>query len=1082
MNLEFLGEKFDEEIFIDFIGKAFEDFEFLDTDYNDKDLSDKDKKHILRYKNVGETMLKDHSEVAILFLESATPQIENKRSIELSKIISKLSQPLQKEITLVVIYHKDSPVWRLTFVSFDFKGGKQIQRSDSKRYSYVLGEEIAIKTAISRVALLFDGQHNTQETIEEIFNVDKVSKEFFDKYKKLYFETLEALRPQLAIFGSEKALELFSKKLMGRITFLYFLQKKGWLGAKKNWEDGNKRFLTQCFEGKYKKYDNFYDEVLKEIFFEALNTDRSHNEDIFAPFAKMPYLNGGLFSQKDADNDERLILENSLFENIITTFDQYNFTIIEDTAHESEVAVDPEMLGRVFEDLLEDRKAKGAFYTPREIVHYMCQTSLTNYLQTKPKDENDLEYIKKIKILDPAIGSGAFPMGMLHEILEKRISLGDTQDISSMKREIIENAIYGIDIEPSAVEIAKLRFWLSIVVDEQTPTPLPNLFYKIMLGNSLLETINGFDPLEKDKDTLFATEDTLIDDIQALLARFYHTHGHKNDLQKEIDNKIDAILNKKLDQHQDELTSQLNNMDIFGFDNKKTQTIQKLHANISLTQAVKQRPTTELFFYKIYFSEVMRKGGFDIVIGNPPYVRHEKIKAIKERLKIEGYQSYNGTADLYIYFFEQGYKLLKENGILSYITSNKYTRAKYGKQFREFVLNNSNILDYVDFNVNQVFESATVATSILSFQKSQRKESSFSYCAITEKYKKETPLEDFILKNGFEYFQSDLSVDSFSFANQQELAIKKKIEKIGTPLKTWDINIYRGILTGFNEAFIIDGKTKDELIAQDPKSAKVIKPILNGRDIKKYNYKFVDKWLLYIPWDFEIDNFIAIKAHLIKFKDKLSLRPEVKSNRYNWYALSRYGSDYIEEFEKDKIMWMELSDAQTFTIDINKFYINKTLYFMTGEHLKYLTSLLNSKIILFYYHSISTSSGVGTTMWQKINIEKLPIPKISKEAQKPFEILVDYVMFAKEQEMNLEASLFESVINGLVYDLYFEEEMKRFDCFISDELSNILEVFDKSSEQVSKMYKIFKNNKTIQRGLIYKRIIPVVEIINGAKK
>jgi NOL1/NOP2/fmu family ribosome biogenesis protein len=1074
MNLEFLGKKFDEEIFIDFIGKAFEDFEFLDTAYNDKDLTDKDKEHILRYKNIGETMLKDNSEVAVLFLESATPQIENK-GIGFANIISKLSQPLQKEITLVIIYHKNSPVWRLTFISFDFKGGKQIQRSDSKRYSYVLGEEIAIKTAISRVGLLFDGQHNTQETIEEIFNVDKVSKEFFAKYKKLYFETLEALRPQVAIFGTEKDLELFSKKLMGRITFLYFLQKKGWLGAKKNWEDGNKRFLTQCFEGKYKEYENFYDDILKRIFFEALNRDRSEYNDSFEPFGKMPYLNGGLFAKKDIDNDNRLMIENDIFENIITTFDQYNFTIIEDTPHESEVAIDPEMLGKVFENLLVDRKEKGAFYTPREIVHYMCQTSLNNYLQTKPKDESDLEYIKKIKILDPAIGSGAFPMGMLHEILEKRITLGDTQDISSMKREIIENAIYGIDIEPSAVEIAKLRFWLSIVVDENTPSPLPNLFYKIMVGNSLLETINGFDPLDKSTKS--------INNLQPKLHHYYREKNanNKSTLEEEIEKDIDTILDEKISKYKKEKEREAKNINLFNqLSKKQLETIEKANRDIDLIDKVKKRPTTELFFYKLYFKEVMDDGGFDVVIGNPPYVRHEKIKAIKERLKIEGYKSYSGTADLYIYFFEQGYRLLKENGVLSYITSNTYVNARYAEKFREFIVNDVNVLNYIDFSKVQLFDSATVATSIFMFSKQNRKYKYFNYCDAKE-YTKDKILQEFVSKNNFDYLQSDLRKEGFIFTSKKELEIKKAIDKKGIKLKdeSWEIQIKSGIKTGFNEAFIIDTKTKNKLIEEDPKSAEIIKPILRGRDVKKYDYEFADKWLInsHNNPPIDISKYPAIKEHLDKYYDRLERRSDKGVTPYNLRNCA-----YLDEFTKNKIMWLELTDNAKFTLDVKKYFLEMTVFFMTGKDLKYLLALLNSRLIYWYFNLICAESGVGTNRWKKIYVEQLPIIQISKEAQKPFEILVDYVMFAKENEMNIEASYFESVIDGLVYDLYFEEEMKKGDCFITEEVTKVIKELNPTQEYIKDMYKLFKNNRDIQRGIIYRRVISVVKVINGGNK
>ncbi|RUM69191.1 MAG: hypothetical protein DSZ07_05175, partial [Sulfurovum sp.] len=459
------------------------------------------------------------------------------------------------------------------------------------------------------------------------------------------------------------------------------------------------------------------------------------------------------------------------------------------------------------------------------------------------------------------------------------------------------------------------------------------------------------------------------------------------------------------------------------------------------------------------------------------YVRHEKIKELKPKLKIEGYKSYNGTADLYIYFFEQGYRLLKDNGILSYITSNKYTRAKYGKQFREFILNNTNILEYIDFNGVKVFESATVDTSILTFKKSNVKKSSFLYCDINEKYKKESELEKFISQNGFEYLQSDLSENSFSFSTPKELKIKKIIEKVGTPLKDWDIEINSGIKTGLNEAFIIDRKIKDELIAKDPKSIEIIKPLLRGRDIKRYSYEFADKWLInsHNNPPIDISKYSAIKEHLDKYYDKLKNRGDKGKTPYNLRNCA-----YLDSFEKEKIIYPDIGNL-SFCFDNNKMYFNNTVYFFNSDS-KYILSILNSKIINYYYNFIASTLGNGGNRAFKVFIEQLPIPKIPKEQQKPFEILVDYIIFAKEQNFSLEASLFESIIDGMVYDLYFEEEMKRGDCFISDEVREVIKEFDNSSDMIQEMYKIFKDNRTIQRGLIYRRVISVVKIINGSKK
>jgi len=1289
MKLEsFLSTPFDSGAFEDFIFERFSGFEANERRYDSEDLNESEQKHIDSYRYLGQVELDDGKEIGFFEFRSKSDNIENRR-VGYNAIAKKLAAHYFLDGAIASFYYPANPdVWRLSLVGFEYNEGKT-DVTNLKRYTYVLGKDIPIKTPSEQFKSL---QYPTYNELLDAFSVEKVSKEFFDEYKGLYQKIKSQLEPQIELFdGDSKNIDLFVKKLLGRIVFIYFLAKKGWLNSDRAWQNGDKRFLSNCFAKQYGEYDNFYSQMLQPIFFEALNQDRRKTNDIFPQLnIQMPFLNGGLFNQDRFDKLD-IIIEDDEFKNIFETFDRFNFTIIEDNPNESEVAIDPEMLGRVFESLLEDRKEKGAFYTPREIVHYMSRKSIESYLQTqlnehkydftveefldktKLDDDAILEYfnahpmkfikidnyfehlhpyknlvidffvvaklrgmwidntgtriknkskshsevnsdiwetiltkeyrvvgvnfgsnkkikssgkqykyptllkyiqiqekyftmaflpnilgdlelttifpirykeikrklkkigknleeisesnfafnqevfdklkelqedcrplhtepltlfqveelprqavvqkglstfynsfnasslthnslknllgsytyydrfinallsnsntpqdhlkklmiivLKKIKVLDPAIGSGAFPMGILHEILEARLHLGDTTPLPKLKREIIENSIYGIDIEQSAVEIAKLRFWLSIVVDEETPTPLPNLAYKIMVGNSLIETVNGFDPFEQNhQQSLFDNDDEKLEELQTKFHQYYNESNaqDKGVINDDINRLIDELLDRKLDEYEENIQSQLKNADIFKFDKKNTKIIQECYDNIKLIKKVKQRPTTELFFYKLYFSEVIKRGGvdvvsgFDVLIGNPPYVRHEKIKAIKERLKIEGYQSYNGTADLYIYFFEQGYRLLKEGGILSYITSNKYTRAKYGKQFREFVLNNTEILEYIDFNDNQIFESATVATSIFSYKKTKRIQNRFLYCDINEKYKKEDNLEQFISQKGFEYSQNDLDDNGFIFMNPKELTIKKIIDKKGLILKEWDIDIKSGIKTGFNEAFIIDGKIKDELIAKDSKNSEVIKPLLRGRDIKRYGYEFADKWLINIHNNppIDIEKYPTIKEHLDNYLDKLSKRSDKGITPYNLRNCA-----YLDEFEKEKIIWLELTDNAKFTLDRSKYLLEMTVFFISGENLKYLLALLNSKVVFWYFNFICAESGVGTNRWKKQYVEQLSIPKISKEAQKPFETLVDQILELKVQ--NQDTTELENQIDAMVYQLYglSEEEI-----------------------------------------------------------
>ena len=1110
----FLQSSYKKENFIEFIYDKFYGFEENDTDYETP--LETEQKNIQKYKFLGQVELDDGKEIGFFeFISTDKKDIENNR-VSLNNILKKKVEDELLDGAIAVFYNPTKPnVWRLSFIRFSYDNNNKQQVSNLKRYTYVLGENIPIKTAYTQ---LKDLKYPKLNDIQEAFSVEKISKEFFTKYKELYYRLVKDIvvangkdnkndeeklshDKSFEFMTNEKDISFYIKKLLGRIVFLYFVQKKSWL-------NNDKKFLSNLFFQHTKKYPNcnFYDEVLEELFFNALNTKRENNKIKLGDEEYIvPYLNGGLF-ESDKYDDTDLAISNKDLRQVLELFDSYNFTVIEDTPHDSEIAIDPEMLGRVFEDLLEDRKDKGAFYTPREIVHYMCQQSIINYLSNSFDDKEsinelvlkqstDNQFIRKnakeiqnklfnIKILDPAIGSGAFPMGMLHEIVQVLSNIDKTANIGELKRKVIEYCIYGVDIEHSAVEIAKLRFWLSIVVDEEEPTPLPNLFYKIMVGNSLLETINGDNPLKQHGNT------NEIKFLNKKFHKFFNTSNNKEkkQIKQEIKENIITVLSKEMKKLDIQPKLEMDKKEQKEYD----ENIEKYNLLSNIIEEYKDKGfTTQLFLYNIYFKEVMDNGRFDVVIGNPPYVRQEKIKELKSKKEIQDFKSYCGTADLYIYFFEKGYKLLKENGVLSYITSNKYTRAKYGKDFRKFVLENTNILEYIDFNGVKVFESATVDTSILTYKKSLIKDNNFTYCDINEKYKKGTELNKFIGDKGFNYSQNDLSEDSFSFSTQNDLRIKKQIEKMGTILKKWDIKIYRGMLTGFNEAFIIDGKTKDELIAKDIKNAEIIKPLLRGRDIEKYSYNFADKWIINTHNGLKkeniapinINDYPLIKEHLDKYYGKLEKRSDKGDTPYNLRNCA-----YLKEFSKENITWQRVTKEPIFCMTKKDLNISDSMAFIVSDSNKYLMAILNSKTLFFYVDKISHQYGTTGYLLSNQYVEQLPIPQISKQKQKPFEILADYILFAKEQDMKNEASLFESIIDGMVYDLYFEDDMKKVDCFITSRVEEIVKPFGKYDNDNDKnmlikvIYDIFKEDKIIQRCLIFSRNIEVVKVINGDTK
>ncbi|MBN2825483.1 MAG: hypothetical protein JXQ76_09180, partial [Campylobacterales bacterium] len=405
MNLKsFLNTPFDSGAFEDFIFERFNGFEANERHYDSEGLNESEQKHIDSYRYLGQVELDDGKEIGFFEFRSKSDNIENRR-VGYNAIAKKLASDYLLDGAIASFYYPANPsVWRLSLVGFEYNEGKT-KVTNLKRYTYVLGVNIPINTPSEQFK---SRKYLSYNELLDSFSVEKVSKEFFDEYKALYQKIKFQLEPQIALFdGEAKNIDLFVKKLLGRIVFIYFLAKKGWLASDEQWQNGDKGFLSSCFGKKYGNYSDFYSQILQPIFFEALNNDRRQQGDIFPLLnCRVPFLNGGLFS-KDGFDRLPIILDNEAFGEIFATFDRFNFTIIEDNPNESEIAIDPEMLGKVFESLLEDRKEKGAFYTPREIVHYMSRKSIESYLQTQLHehryDFSIEEFLDKTKLDDDAI-------------------------------------------------------------------------------------------------------------------------------------------------------------------------------------------------------------------------------------------------------------------------------------------------------------------------------------------------------------------------------------------------------------------------------------------------------------------------------------------------------------------------------------------------------------------------------------------------------------------------------------------------------------------------------------------------------
>ncbi|OSS43165.1 putative type IIS restriction /modification enzyme, N-terminal half [Desulfurella amilsii] len=1001
-----------------------------------------------------------------------------------------------RDAALVAFIAKGSDNWRFSFVkmqySFDERGKIKDDSTPAKRYSFIVGKNESSHTAQSRFLPLILEKKPSLAQIEEAFNVERVTDEFFNSYKALFIKTVDEIENIIKInqsikneFTSKNISKVdFAKKLLGQIVFLYFLQKKGWLGVEKDksWGSGSRDFLRNLFEKAKTENKNFFSDYLEYLFYDALNNERSHQTDpSYHEYLgyRIPFLNGGLFEPyRDYDwkNINLLIpIPNELFSNqdkdgILDVFDLFNFTVKEDEPLEKEVAVDPELLGKIYENLnaiREDNfeeykkavksdesrfnKKYGVYYTPREIVHFMAQNVLVEYLFENLKDKSqDLESLKEdlenfifhsdkfkendikalenqdkiekgeqksskynpkistfiqenasiidnllenVKIVDPAVGSGAFPIGLMHEIVKAReflldLYLKDSKKTAyDFKSHCIQNSLYGVDIDSGAIEITRLRFWLSLVVDEEdlnSIKPLPNLDYKLVAGDSLgqinVDLFRDFDRLEK-----------LTDD--------YHNvtnFEQKKHLKQEIDKEI-----------------------------------------YELTGGQKE------FDYYVYFSKIMRNGGFDIVMGNPPYIQlqknHGELANLYERFK---YEVFNRMGDIYTLFYEKGIKILKNSGHLCFITSNKWMRAGYGEKLRGFFIKyNPKIL--VDLGPG-VFESATVDTNILLIQNSENKN---LLKAISLKKEDKDDISKALNQNGL--ILSKLSKDAWFIGNNAEQKLKEKIEHIGKPLKDWDVNIYYGIKTGLNEALIIDSKKREEILAncKDEEERKrteaIIKPILRGRDIKRYHYEWAGLWVIgtFPALHLNIDEYPAIKEYFISYFDIRQLEqsgkkyPELgfdarKKTGNNWFETQDQIA-YYPEFEKEKLVWQELAQGAQFAYDTNgEFFISNTGYMLTGNRLKYVLGYFNSKLNEVIYDKwYCTKLGSTGIRWLNQHILEIPIPPTTHSNEpivKQIESLVDTILDAKKQNPPSDTSHLERQIDQLVYQLYnlTEEEIK----------------------------------------------------------
>ncbi len=853
-----------------------------------------------------------------------------------------------------------------------------------------------------------DGFSDDQEWLQEwqkAFDVETVTDKFFADYQRVFAQVEAAVEgiPE----GDTEARRLYTQRLFNRLMFLRFIEKKGWLIY-----NGNRDYLRSLFDATEAATDeNFLNDRLYWAFFNGLGAAADLPDDsaevteiIKERRGKVPFLNGGLFEMQDYDSRNAIHIPNDKFAEILKLFERYNFTVTESTPLDIEVAVDPEMLGQVFEELVTGRHDTGSYYTPRPVVSFMCRESLKICLQNKTDEtpetlkafvdegnatqirnpERVLQVLQTLRICDPACGSGAYLLGMMSELLRLREALFKSSNVDprttyQRKLGIIQNNLYGVDKDEFAVNIAMLRLWLSLAVDYEgdAPEPLPNLDYKVAAGDSL----TGPAPEQ------IGLADHLIQQIQERQAEYLVTHSNpeKQRLREEIA--------------------------------ERKENLQGWQAN------------ADVFVWQVEFAEVFQEGGFDIVIGNPPYVRQELIRPIKPILERLFPEVYTGTADLYVYFYKRGCELSRTSGVLTYISSNKFLRAAYGKKLRRFFTDKVCLHRLLDFGSVQVFK-ASVDTCIVLVENFVSSGEPFFVANFREEADV-LRLSDAFQERAFSMHASDLSPNGWALTSPKVLRLLEKLENIGTPLGEYVDGFYRGVVTGCNDAFIIDADTREYLIDEDAGSNELIKPLLRGRNLRKWKAESANEYLIAIasstnrewPWSntrstVEAEQIFseiypAICSHLRNYRDRLIARDDQGTFHWELRACS-----YYNEFEKPKIVYRRIARFLDASYDIKGTFGLDTIFSIPTAELA-LLAVLNSKLFDWYarYKVLPLNdpwAGGGLQFFAQY-MEKVPIADMTSTQKAELSSLVKQVLADPQSD---DVRDIEREIDESVYQLY----------------------------------------------------------------
>ena len=811
------------------------------------------------------------------------------------------------------------------------------------------------------------------ETHRKAFDVEALGDRFFNEYEKVFNEVRESLVGFRGARAEER--HVFTQQLLNRLMVVKFLEGKSWLLF-----DGSTDYLEALWRSHTRSEASgrsFYRLKLRPLFFAGLNVPVENRTSDASEIGDVPYLNGGLFTETEWDRSEAVDVPDVAIERILGLFGRFAFSVSENSALDVEAAVDPQMLGRMFERMVTNREAKGAYYTPMPIVSYMCREALKSFLATSLPDErpealealvdrnNQLQInnpgavvaqLDRCTVCDPACGSGAYLLGMLDELLR----LGDCLLVSGTARSryerklsIIQRNLYGVDIDPSAVQIARLRLWLSLLTEYEgpEPLPLPNLDFKIEQGDSLIAP----DPNPGGVRQL-DFRSAAVSSFRDAKRRYLKASGDEKE--------------------------------------------QLLHTILESKKSIAEwaHPEAEVagFDWAVEFAEVLAEGGFDIVITNPPYVRGERVHEQNPNLRAIYDNRYPGNADLYVYFYHRGLDLLKPGGTLLYISSNKWLRESYGARLRAHISETCEIVSIVDFGEQPVFKGVATFPMIFAARRLASGQAKGSF-RLTQVKSLELPYPDvrkLVEESGTELPATAYDGEEWRLVPPPTADKVRKMQAAAKPLKDYvNARIYRGIVTGCNKVFYIDEATKREITADGDGHPQVIKPVLIGKDVKRWQIADSRRSVVFTKRGIDVNAYPTILSYLSEHRKRLEPEPKGwqgrgewpgrKPGTYQWYEIQDE-VNYHPVFAEPKIIYPDISQGPKFTFDAEGRYLDNTLTCIPVNDL-YLLGVLNSShmwtLIKATFPFLGDPEDAGRARLKTVYMERLPIPDASPEEQ-----------------------------------------------------------------------------------------------------